>query len=82
MQQRRFAGVDWADKDHAACVWTKPIGSLRDVVIGVTNAGSHRCGKRLLALEVILVAIERPDGLLIDRLLGTGLAVIAVQPTS
>jgi hypothetical protein len=31
-------------------------------------------------LRVELVALERPDGLLIERLLDAGLAVIAVHP--
>jgi transposase len=35
---------------------------------------------RLLRLGVELVAIERPDGLLIERLLDAGLLVIAVHP--
>ena len=35
---------------------------------------------RLLRLRVALVALERPDGLLIERLLDAGLAVIAVHP--
>jgi transposase len=35
---------------------------------------------RLLALGVALVALERPDGLLIERLLDAGLHVLAVHP--
>ena len=34
----------------------------------------------LVRLDVKLVALERPDGLSIDRLLDAGLAVIAVHP--
>jgi transposase len=37
------------------------------------------CAK-LVRLRVALVALERPDGLLIERLLDAGLAVIAVHP--
>jgi transposase len=36
--------------------------------------------RRLVRLGVKLVALERPDGLLIERLLDAGLAVIAVHP--
>ena len=36
--------------------------------------------RRLLELDVELVAIERPDGVLIERLLDSGLNVIAVHP--
>jgi hypothetical protein len=35
---------------------------------------------RLVALGVALVALERPDGLLIERLLDAGLSVLAVHP--
>jgi hypothetical protein len=35
---------------------------------------------RLLRLRVVLVAIERSDGVLIERLLDAGLAVVAVHP--
>jgi transposase len=35
---------------------------------------------RLVRLRVALVALERPDGLLIERLLDAGLAVVAVHP--
>ncbi len=38
--------------------------------------------RRLLDLGVELVAIERPDGLLIERLLDAGLRAIAIHPTS
>ena len=36
--------------------------------------------RRLVDLGVELVAIERPDGLLIERLLDAGLRVIAIHP--
>ena len=35
---------------------------------------------RLLELGVDLVALERPDGLLIERLLDAGLSVVAIHP--
>ena len=35
---------------------------------------------RLIELAVALVAVERPDGLLIERLLDVGLSVIAIHP--
>ena len=34
----------------------------------------------LVRLGVALVALERPDGLLIERLLDAGLSVVAVHP--
>lgn len=35
---------------------------------------------RLLELDVQLVAIERPDGLMVERLLDAGLVVIVIHP--
>jgi hypothetical protein len=34
----------------------------------------------LVRLEVVLVAVERPDGLLVERLLDAGLRVLALHP--
>ena len=36
--------------------------------------------QRLLALDVELIAVERPDGMLVDRLLEAGLKVLALHP--
>ena len=38
------------------------------------------CNSSLVRLQVQLVAIERPDGLLIERLLDAGLRVMAMHP--
>ena len=45
-----------------------------------TSRGCGRCAGRLCGLEVELVAIERPDGLLVERLLDAGLRVLALHP--
>jgi transposase len=45
-----------------------------------SESGIRALCARLLRLGVDLVALERPDGLLIERLLDAGLAVIAVHP--
>jgi transposase len=47
---------------------------------GHAELGIRALRSRLLGLRVALVALERPDGLLIERLLDAGLAVIAVHP--
>jgi len=76
----RFAGVDWASEEHACCV----VDGAGRIVEGRRYRHDERglaalCA-RLLELGVALVAVERPDGLLIDRLLDGGLAVIAIHP--
>jgi transposase len=80
VQEGRFAGVDWASQEHAACVV--------DADGRIAASGRYRHDERgirvlcarLLDLGVLLVAVERPDGLLIERLLDAGLHVIAVHP--
>ena len=80
MQEGRFAGIDWASEEHAVCV--------NDAGGRIVEGGRYRhdergirslC-RRLIELEVALVALERPDGLLIERLLDAGLSVIAIHP--
>ena len=44
------------------------------------ESGLRALCARLVRLGVALVALERPDGLLIERLLDAGLAVVAVHP--
>ena len=80
MGESRFAGVDWASEEHAVCV-TDAAGRIVD---GRRYRHDERgiralCG-RLLELGVELVAVERPDGLLIERLLDAGLSVLAIHP--
>jgi transposase len=80
VEEGRFAGVDWASEEHAICV----VDGAGRIVEGRRYRHDERgiaalCA-RLIALDVALVAIERPDGLLIERLLDVGLRVIAVHP--
>lgn len=80
MGEGRFAGVDWASQEHAVCVVD---GDGR-----IAEGGRYRHDERglralcdgLVELGVLLVCVERPDGLLIERLLDAGLHVIAVHP--
>jgi transposase len=80
MSDGRFAGLDWASEEHAVCV----VDGRGRIVEGRRfrhdERGIRALCSRLLRLGVPLVALERPDGLLIERLLDAGLAVIAVHP--
>jgi len=80
MVQGRFAGVDWASAEHAVCV----VDAGGRIVEGRRYRHDERGIKalcaRLVELAVVLVAVERPDGLLIERLLDAGLRVIAIHP--
>ena len=80
MSDGRFAGVDWASEEHAVCV----VDGQGRIVEGRryrhNEPGIRALCARLLRLQVALVAIERPDGLLVERLLEAGLRVLALHP--
>ena len=80
MSDGRFAGVDWASEEHAVCVVDERGRIVEGRRFGHDEPGIRALCSRLLRLNVALVALERPDGLLIERLLDAGLAVIAVHP--
>ena len=46
----------------------------------MTSRGCGRCAGSWCGLKVKLVAIERPDGLLVERLLDAGLRMLALHP--
>lgn len=75
-----FAGIDWASEEHAVCVVDAEGRIVEGRRYRHDEQGIRALCARLLAAQVQLVAIERPDGLLIERLLDAGLAVIAVHP--
>jgi transposase len=77
---QRFAGVDWASEEHAVCVVDGDGRIAEGRRFGHDERGIRALCARLTELEVALVAVERPDGLLIERLLDAGLHVIAVHP--
>ena len=80
MGELRFAGVDWASEEHAVCVVDEHGRIVEGRRYRHNETGIRALCSRLVRLGVKLVALERPDGLLIDRLLDAGLAVIAVHP--
>ena len=80
MSDGRFAGVDWASEEHAVCVVDEDGRIVEGRRYRHNETGLRALCGRLLRLKVKLVALERPDGLLIDRLLDAGLAVVAIHP--
>src|SRR6201995_4399004 len=80
MSEGRFAGVDWASEEHAVCVVDERGRIVEGRRYRHNEAGIRGLCARLLRLKVKLVALERPDGLLIERLLDADLAVVAVHP--
>ena len=80
MSDGRFAGVDWASEEHAVCVVDERGRIVQGRRYRHDEPGIRALCAGLVRLRVELVALERPDGLLIERLLDAGLAVIAVHP--
>ena len=72
MSDGRFAGVDWASEEHAVCVVDERGRILEGRRYGHNEPGIRALCARLVRLRVAWVALERPDGLLIERLLDAG----------
>jgi transposase len=75
----RCAGIDWASEEHALCV-VDAEGKLASELFAHDEGGVRQLVARMRALGVGRVAIERPDGLLVDRLLEAGFTVLPVHP--
>jgi transposase len=75
-----FAGIDWASEEHALCVVDGDGMTLAGEMHTHEEAGLRELIARMRALGVVRVAIERPDGLLVDRLLEAGFTVLPVHP--
>jgi transposase len=75
-----YAGIDWATRTHAVCV-VDHTGAVR-ARFQVPNTGKSFTGlcKRLAKLAVATVAIERPDGPLVEAMLDAGLRVVVITP--
>jgi transposase len=80
MGEGRFAGIDWASQEHAVCVNDGDGRIVEGRRYRHDERGLRALCDRLIELGVLLVAVERPDGLLIERLLDAGIHVIAIHP--
>jgi transposase len=76
----KFAGIDWASEEHAVCVVDADGTPVRERLADHSEAGIAALCRELAGLGIVRVAIERPDGILVDRLLEAGITVIAVHP--
>ncbi len=76
------AGIDWAAEENALCVVDAAGGRLVEAMFAHDEAGIHGLVARMGALGVGRVAIERPEGLLVDRLLEAGFTVLPVHPNA
>jgi hypothetical protein len=74
------AGVDWASEKHDVLIEDLDGARLWAGEVTHDEEGISELCRALLAAGVIRVAIERPDGLLVERLLDAGLIVMPLHP--
>ena len=74
------AGIDWARDDHAACIVDGRGRKIATTMVEHTTAGLRELVTFLHRHGVGEVAIERPDGPVIDTLLSAGLVVVVISP--
>lgn len=75
----RFGSVDWATTSHAACIVDASGGRLDQWTVEHTAAGLATLVRRFQAEHVSRVAIERPDGPVVEALLAADLEVVVVS---
>lgn len=73
-------GIDWAWEDHAVSVVDTGGRQVERFTVAHTEAGLTGLMRRLTSCGVAEVAIERPDGPVIDALLGAGITVVVISP--
>jgi transposase len=77
-----FVGIDWASTEHAVCVLDQIGKTVRAFRVPHSAAGFDDLVARLRRLGApagLPVALERPDGRLVDRLLEAGHPVVPVR---
>lgn len=77
-----FCGIDWASEHHAVCVLDASGTKLASFEVAHSTEGLELLITRLRRMgdpAGLPVAIERPDGRLVDRLLEAGHPVVPVQ---
>ena len=80
-----FVGIDWAAAEHAVCVMDESGKIVSEFVIKHSADGIAQLVRRLVKYgdpERVPIAIERPNGRLVDLLLEAGHAVVAVKPNA
>jgi hypothetical protein len=78
---RAICGIDWASQWHDVRIADADSGEkIVQRRFAHDEAGIVELVEALVAHAVELVAIERPDGLLVGRLLAAGIRVLAIHP--
>jgi hypothetical protein len=80
-----FVGIDWAAAEHAVCVMNEVGRIVAEFTIKHLADGIAQLVRRLAKYgdpELVPIAIERPNGRLVDLLLEAGHAVVPVSPNA
>lgn len=77
-----YAGVDWAIDRHAVCVVNEQGTMIVEFDVDHTAAGLAELCRRVRAAGALRVAIERPDGPVVDALFEARLEVVVVSSRS
>jgi len=72
--------VDWASAKHDVVVQNEAGEELLAASFVHDEKGLRSLCRTLVRMKVTLVAIERPDGLLVERLLDAGLRLLPLHP--
>jgi transposase len=75
-----YAGVDWASEKHDVLIADETGEKILAATFAHDEAGLRLLCRALVRHEVTLVAVERPDGLLVERLLDAGLRILPLHP--
>jgi transposase len=75
----KTGGIDWASEAHEVCISEEGQVAER-FSAGHDERGIAALAARLVQAGVARVAIERPDGILVERLLAAGIEVLAIHP--
>jgi transposase len=80
-----YVGIDWGSEEHAVCVLGVDGRKRSAFVVAHSKDGLAKVIRRLGGLGTagqVAVAVERPDGRLIDALLDAGHPVVPVSPNA
>jgi transposase len=80
-----FVGIDWGSAEHAVCVLDAGGRQVAAFTVAHSAAGLATLVRRLARIgeaDAMPVAVERPDGRLVDALLEAGYPVVPVKPNA
>ena len=73
-------GIDWARDDHALAIVDERGRQVHRSTVEHSSAGLRELVAVLARTGAAEVAIERPDGPVVDALLGAGITVVVIGP--